>query len=167
MKAFSIKLVNILIICLLISIYGCETPSTNSENELTIHEENVASHYSSDKNILKIIGYNTIYSKDEDEILKLIELRKELEELAANRKHSEIHAVKNIYVNEDGSSYRLYFPMHSAIILDENGKTYYTDEKGLLKESISNIYNLKLIWRKKTKFIVGTANNIIEDDKII
>jgi hypothetical protein len=189
MKTFNTNSIKILTVCLLTSISGCkETPTVNNENEINRmneiirHEENITNYYSPDKSLIRVIGYHTVYAKNENERLKLTELRKEWKELGEERKSSKTDAVRNIYINEKGLSYRLYFPVYGAIFADWNlGCYYYTDEKGVLKYkkisndekqllepgAIPNIYEITLIGREISEFVKGTAKNHAEPEHLL
>lgn len=82
-------------ICLLSSICGCETSEVTRNNEIVAHEERVANYYSEEKNIVRVIGYNTVFAKDNDEALKLIELRNQLK---GNQEKAFLHPIRNIYI---------------------------------------------------------------------
>ena len=70
---------------------------------------------------MKLIGFKTFYVSDENERIKIKELTPIIKEKASN-----------YYIAEDGSFFRVYFPLHTAIVKC-NGKIYYADEKGVVK----------------------------------
>ena len=74
--------------------------------------------------------------------------------------------IRDSYYSEDGSFYRVYFPLHTAIV-EVDGETYTADEYGniSLSKDIEKD-NIKVIGRKKSEHIRGTGSNIIKE-KII
>lgn len=107
---------------------------------------------------LKLIGFKTFYASDENEKIKIKELAPIM------KKEDE----SNIYVAEDGSFFRVYFPLHTAIV-ECNGKIYYADEKGVVKtDDVINLdeVDVTVIGRKRSEYVRGTGTNIIKGDEL-
>ena len=64
-------------------------------------EINLAKSLSVNKQDLKLIGFKTFYVSDENERIKIKELTPIIKEKASN-----------YYIAEDGSFFRVYFPLH-------------------------------------------------------
>ena len=157
MKKVNLYCLLISVLCL-IFIWGCGqgTELENSNDSLEV-EINLAKSLSVNKQDLKLIGFKTFYVSDENERIKIKELTPIIKEKASN-----------YYIAEDGSFFRVYFPLHTAIVKC-NGKIYYADEKGVVKtDDVINLdeVDVAVIGRKRSEYVRGTGTNIIEGDKL-
>ena len=157
MKTVNLYCLLISVLCL-IFIWGCGqgTELENSNDSLEV-EINLAKSLSVNKQDLKLIGFKTFYVSDENERIKIKELTPIIKEKASN-----------YYIAEDGSFFRVYFPLHTAIVKC-NGKIYYADEKGVVKtDDVINLdeVDVAVIGRKRSEYVRGTGTNIIEGDKL-
>ena len=157
MKKVNLYCLLISVLCL-IFIWGCGqgTELENSNDSLEV-EINLAKSLSVNKQDLKLIGFKTFYVSDENERIKIKELTPIIKEKASN-----------YYIAEDGSFFRVYFPLHTAIVKC-NGKIYYADEKGVVKtDDVINLDegDVAVIGRKRSEYVRGTGTNIIEGDKL-
>ena len=153
MKKVNLYCLLISVLCL-IFIWGCGqgTKLENSNDSLEV-EINLAKSLSVNKQDLKLIGFKTFYVSDENERIKIKELTPIIKEKASN-----------YYIAEDGSFFRVYFPLHTAIVKC-NGKIYYADEKGVVKtDDVINLdeVDVAVIGRKRSEYVRGTGTNIIE-----
>ena len=105
MKKVNLYCLLISVLCL-IFIWGCGqgTKLENSNDSLEV-EINLAKSLSVNKQDLKLIGFKTFYVSDENERIKIKELTPIIKEKASN-----------YYIAEDGSFFRVYFPLHTAIV---------------------------------------------------
>ncbi|MDR0712506.1 MAG: hypothetical protein LBF67_09230 [Prevotellaceae bacterium] len=130
--------------------------SDNSDSKFTQFEREFAESLSSDKNVIKLIGFKT-YNISEEE-------RDDFKKLVAEY-GDEMRRMNNI-VADDYSFFRIYFPLHTAIA-EYEGKTYTADEKGLINiPSVKEAGKVVVIGRKKSKTVCGTGSNIVEKEKI-
>jgi hypothetical protein len=127
------------------------------EEEFSVFEKNFAATVSSDEKEIKLIGYATFPIKPED--------REKFKEAMKN--HAGEKTGNNMYFAEDYSSYRMYFPFHTAII-DCEGVQYTANEKSIVSIPGSvDVGKIKVIGRKRSATVQGTGSNIIEEDRII
>ena len=120
-------------------------------------EEEFATSLSSENETVKLIGFKT-YDINESDRQHFINL---VEELGDTIKKF------NAVFSEDFSFYRIYFPLHTAIV-DYNDKTYTADEKGVvIIPNLTDISKVKIIGRKRSETVHGTGSNIIEKDRIL
>ncbi|MDR2424198.1 MAG: hypothetical protein LBD59_05675 [Prevotellaceae bacterium] len=120
-------------------------------------EKKFAKRLSSDKQVIKLIGYNVYPVADE--------VKQELKKLMEQHKH-DMDSLNTVFA-DDLSSFRVYFPLHTAIV-EYEGKTYTANEKGLVSiPDFTDINKIKVIGRKKSETVHGTGSNIIEKDKIL
>ena len=95
---------------------------------------------------------------------------KEVVKWVSKKYQKEIAEMKGLFIASDFSFYRVYFPMHTAIV-DFMGEEYMADEQGgidlALSRSKSNINLIAITGRIKSEKIVGCGSNIITSDKII
>ena len=157
MKKVNLYCLLISVLCL-IFIWGCGqgTKLENSNDSLEV-EINLAKSLSVNKQDLKLIGFKTFYVSDENERIKIKELTPIIKEKASN-----------YYIAEDGRFFRVYFPLHTAIVKC-NDKIYYADEKGVVKtDDVINLdeVDVAVIGRKRSEYVRGTGTNIIEGDKL-
>ena len=140
MKKVNLYCLLISVLCL-IFIWGCGqgTELENSNDSLEV-EINLAKSLSVNKQDLKLIGFKTFYVSDENERIKIKELTPIIKEKASN-----------YYIAEDGSFFRVYFPLHTAIVKC-NGNLDEVD--------------VAVIGRKRSEYVRGTGTNIIEGDKL-
>lgn len=146
MKKVNLYCLLISVLCL-IFIWGCGqgTELENSNDSLEV-EINLAKSLSVNKQDLKLIGFKTFYVSDENERIKIKELTPIIKEKASN-----------YYIAEDGSFFRVYFPLHTAIVKC-NGKIYYADEKVLSK------LMMLLIWMRLTwQLLEENVQNMLEE----
>ena len=146
MKKVNLYCLLISVLCL-IFIWGCGqgTKLENSNDSLEV-EINLAKSLSVNKQDLKLIGFKTFYVSDENERIKIKELTPIIKEKASN-----------YYIAEDGSFFRVYFPLHTAIVKC-NGKIYYSDEKVLSK------LMMLLIWMRLTwQLLEENVQNMLEE----
>ena len=143
MKTVNLYCLLISVLCL-IFIWGCGqgTKLENSNDSLEV-EINLAKSLSVNKQDLKLIGFKTFYVSDENERIKIKELTPIIKEKASN-----------YYIAEDGSFFRVYFPLHTAIVKC-NDKIYYADEKGVM---------MLLIWMRLTwQLLEENVQNMLEE----
>lgn len=146
MKKVNLYCLLISVLCL-IFIWGCGqgTKLENSNDSLEV-EINLAKSLSVNKQDLKLIGFKTFYVSDENERIKIKELTPIIKEKASN-----------YYIAEDGSFFRVYFPLHTAIVKC-NGKIYYADEKVLSKLMMLLIW-MRLMWQ----LLEENVQNMLEE----
>ena len=136
---------------------GCRSTKVAYTSEFVTFERELAQSLSSEKNVVKLIGFRTL-SIGENE-------KQHFKNLVSER--GEELKKTNMVFSEDFSFYRMYFPIHTAIV-EYNGKTYIADEKGVvLIPNLKDISEIKIIGRKKSEFVQGTGSNIIEEDRIL
>lgn len=109
---------------------------------------------------LTMVGYRTmpLSGKNKDVVKWLSEKYKK-----------EIENSKGIFIASDFSFYRIYFPMHTAIV-NINGKEYKTNEAGNVQNiqlTRSTPSGIAIIGRVKSEKVAGCSNNIILPNKIL
>ena len=125
--------------------------------KFTAFEKEFAKTLSSEKDVVKLIGFRThTISDDERPIIKQLV-----------KAHGEELAKTNKVFSDDLSYCRSYFPLHTAIV-EYDGKTYTADEKGVVSiPYLKDISKIKVIGRKRSETVRGTGSNIIEEDRIL
>jgi len=170
-KFISMAFVFVSIISLGVIIHVCSSnfeDNFNASNKLTkecclsttkfdTFEKQFAKSLSSEKDVVKLIGFKTynISNSEKEDFKRLVsEYGEELE--------------KNNHVfSDDFSFFRLYFPLHTAIV-EYNGINYTADEKGTVSiPNLTDISKIKVIGRKRSETVHGTGSNIIEKDRIL
>ena len=149
-----------ILIAMLFVGYGCKENNTNLQAKNSVNsckdvELAVAKSLSTKAEDVKLMGYKTFYVDDEDE-------REKLKELAIVMKDS----LSNYFIAEDGSYFRIYFPLHTAIVVF-NDSMYYADEKGIVKTNEPIKTELTVIGRKLSEIVRGTGSNIIVGDRLL
>lgn len=156
-----------------LSLYSCKNKSTTSslskekadvKNSISSFEERFAQTLSKNetKNNLsandlsadesvRLIGFQTIYIPKED--------RQELKKLLLNNKNILSRQQNNFYA-EDGSFFRIYFPLHTAIV-SYKGENYNANEYGLVNIKGLDTTSIHIIGRKKSTVARGTGSNKI------
>jgi hypothetical protein len=128
-----------------------------SGSKFALFEKEFINNLSSNKNIIKLAGFRT-YNISEDE-------KEDFKKLLSE--YGEEMKKMNLVVADDYSYFRVYFPLHTAIV-EYEGKTYTADGKGLVYiPQLKDISKMKVIGRKKSETVHGTGSNIIEKDKIL
>ena len=126
-------------------------------SDFTAFEKEFAKSLSSDKDIVRLIGFKTytISSSEKEHFIEIVS------------QHGEELEHYNTIFSNDFSFYRIYFALHTAIV-EYDGKTYTADERGLvLIPDLKDISTIKVIGRKRSEFVHGTGSNIIEKDRIL
>ncbi len=114
-------------------------------------EKNFSKRFSSAKNAVRLIGFRT-YPIGKGEKASLREMVS---------KHGNAMKQINMVVSEDYSFYRIYFPLHTAIVAC-GGKLYQANENGVfMAPSFKNPDRLLVVGRKKTATIRGTSNDYV------
>ena len=146
MKKVNLYCLLISVLCL-IFIWGCGqgTELENSNDSLEV-EINLAKSLSVNKQDLKLIGFKTFYVSDENERIKIKELTPIIKEKASN-----------YYIAEDGSFFRVYFPLHTAIVKC-NGKIYL-----LMKKVLSKLMMLLIWMRLMWQLLEENVQNMLEE----
>jgi hypothetical protein len=127
-----------------------------SGSKFALFEKEFVNSLSSNKNVVKLIGFKT-YNISENE-------RQDFKKLVAGY-GDEMRKINNI-VADDYSFFRIYFPLHTAII-EYEGKSYMADEKGLVYiPDLTDVSKITVVGRKKSEKIQGTGSNIIKKDMI-
>ena len=150
-------------IAVLFAFLGCKEETNNTPQSVQIESNKtcadvelaVAKSLSIASEDVKLIGYKTFYVNDEDE-------REKMKELAIIMKDS----LSNYYIAEDGSYFRIYFPLHTAIAVF-NDSMYYADEKGVIKIDKPITTELTVIGRKLSETVRGTGSNIVVGDRLL
>lgn len=124
----------------------------NGEDKISAYEKRFAATLSSDEKGIKLIGCRIF--EIEPEFRDTFKLNME-----AHREEVE----KNTYFAEDFSYFRMYFPLHTAII-DCDGSQYTANEKGTVSLPDScDINKIKIIGRKKSDKITGSPTDTLPD----
>jgi hypothetical protein len=128
--------------------------ANNKEDKIAAFEKKFAATLSSDEKEIKLVGCRIFdMGEGKDEFKAIVESTPEM--------LSEME--KNIYIAEDYSYYRMYFPINSAII-DCNGVEYIANEKGVVSLPDScDIGKIKVIGQKKS----GSPTNNTLPDRIL
>jgi hypothetical protein len=135
----------------------CRSIDGSYTSEFATFERELAQSLSSDKDAVKLIGFRTSIINDSE--------RQNFKKLVTE--HGEDLKKTNTVVSDDFSFYRIYFPIHTAIV-EYNGKTYTADEKGTVSiPNLKDISKITLIGRKRSETVHGTGSNIIEEDRIL
>lgn len=122
----------------------------------TLYESETKEGFLFDERV-KLIGFKTIYIPEED--------RQELKRLLQNNKNIFSRQQNHFYA-EDGSFFRVYFPLHTAIV-SYKGENYNADEYGLVNiQNLDDMASIRIIGRKKSATVRGTGSNIILSDMI-
>jgi hypothetical protein len=138
---------------------GCALNKQNNglADELAVFEKKYAATLSSDEKEVKLIGFNTAQIEPE--------FRDKIKVVQDSMSKTEF--AKNMYFAKDFSYYRMYFPMHTAII-SYNDVHYTANEKGIvLIPDLDDISKIKVIGRKKSETVTGGGNDVIDGDKIL
>jgi hypothetical protein len=148
----------IIVAPLILSFAGiCKQEQDN--NGVKLFEINFAKELltpqSTEKNVAVLIGYRTQVITDE-------KMKEHYKSLAKETRPQ----LKNSYFSEDFSFMRIYFPVSDAIVAYRN-KKYIANEKGVVvfDEPVS-LSELKLMGRKRSERIRGTARDTIVGDSI-
>lgn len=130
------------------------------QQEINKFEDTYFKQMNVEGNSLTMIGYRTMPLSGKD---------KEVVMWQSEKYKMEIEKSKGIFIASDFSFYRVYFPMHTAIV-DVNGKEYKADE-------IGNVHGIQLtratpseiaiIGRVKSEKVAGCSKNIILPNKIL
>lgn len=154
----------------LMQLIGCNSNlpisnvSTLSDN-IVAHEISVANIFSKEKSTIKLMGFKTVTAKtdtEKDFFVKLANHAKSL--IHSNEDHT---CERHLFFAEDGSFYRVYFPLHTAII-EYHGEYFNAGENRVINNpEITDLSKIKIIGRKKSKTVRGTGSNIILADKIL
>lgn len=150
---------------------GVENAKTTSEtrsisveiqNEIDAFEKSYIEQCSaSNPNEAGVFGYKTMIleGKSKDVVKWVLKHHKD-----------EIEAQKGTFIASDFSFYRIYFPLHTAIV-NLSDQEYNANEKGIIQLPVQftglSISNLSVTGRIKSDKVTGCASNIITDDKII
>lgn len=139
-------------------LIGCQkyTNDVSCSPDFITFEKEFAKGLSSEENAIKLIGFKTfVINDDEKQHYKRL-VSDYGEELKTNTVFSD-----------DFSFYRIYFPLHTAIV-EYDGKPYTADEKGVvLIPNLKDISKIKVVGRKRSETVHGTGSNIIKDDRIV
>jgi hypothetical protein len=131
-----------------------ESDDAQNDTKFTLFEKEFANALSPDKKTVKFIGFKTynISENERDDFKKIV---------------SEFgEEMKNKIVADDYSFFRVYFPLHTAIV-QYGGKIYTADEKGLVNiPNLQDVNDVVIIGRKKSETVCGTGSNIIKKDWI-
>jgi hypothetical protein len=126
-------------------------------DELSLFEKKYAATLSSDEQAVKLIGFKTVQVEQE----LRAKIRENMDSIA------KMDMSNNIYFAKDYSYYRMYFPIHTAII-NYNNVNYTANEKGIvLIPDLGDVDKIKIIGRKISETVKGTGSNIIDGDKIL
>jgi hypothetical protein len=161
---------------LLIAVFSCNKKDMIIEyiadvesKNIVLHEKKYARYLSSKENVIKLIGYQTIYAKNQEErehniFVGNIISRYDLDKISMDDKDAYSGTV---YIPEDGAFTRFYMGLHTAII-EYDGRVIAADEMGTVNNTdIQDIKKIKVIGRKKSASVYGTGSNIIEKDRIL
>ena len=146
------KKANIVAVAIIAGVLaGCRSTSVVYISEFVTFEKELAQSLSSEKDVIKLIGFKTISISDSE---------KQKFKNLVNEHGEELKKTNTVFSN-DFSFYRTYFPIHTAIV-EYNGKTYTADEKGLVSiPNLKDISKITLIGRKRSELVHGTGSNII------
>ena len=159
MKTIFSKKINIISAIVMVAIFtgmlaGCQSEFTS---EFEAFEKELFNNISLEKDVVKLIGFTT-HNISEDEKNHYKRLKSE---------YGEKLKQWNTVFSNDLSLYRIYFPLHTAIV-EYNGKTYTADEKGVVSiPDLTDISQIKVIGRKRSETVHGCGSNIIEEDRIL
>ena len=136
---------------------GCRSTNVSYTSEFVNFEKELAQSLSSEKEVVKLIGFRTLSVGDSE--------KQTIRNLVSE--HGEELKKTNTVFSDDFSFYRIYFPMHTAIV-EYNGKTYTANEKGVVSiPNLKDIRKITIIGRKKSESVQGTGSNRIEEDRIL
>lgn len=113
-------------------------------------------------NEVKLFGFKTMSLSEgkEREVVKWV----------YKKYKREIDQMKGIFIASDFSFYRIYFPMHTAIV-NYMDKEYKANANGIVElprtQTRGNINSIEIIGRVKSDKVAGCGSNIITSDKII
>lgn len=133
------------------------------DDEIAKFEKSYIQNYSlSGESEVRLIGFKTMKLEEGKD--------KEVVKWVSKKYQKEIAEMKGLFIAPDFSFYRVYFPMHTAIV-DFMGKEYKANEKGIIDLSLSrskgDISSIEITGRVKSDKVVGCGSNIITPDKII
>lgn len=132
------------------------------QDEITEFENSYIAQFApNNENEIALFGYKT---------MKLEGKNKEVVQWQYKNYKKEIDEQKGIFIASDFSFYRIYFPMHTALVTFENTE-YAANEKGIAYLSIPqnkrSLSNLSITGRTKSDKVTGCGSNIITSNKII
>lgn len=135
--------------------------SHNIQQEINDFENSYIANFSSNKvDEITMFGYKTMMLEGEN---------KEIVKWQYKNYKKEIDDQKGIFIASDFSFYRIYFPMHTALISFENVE-YAANEKGMIQLPIQRskaLNSLAITGRIKSDKVTGCGSNIITPNKII
>lgn len=145
------------------SLAETEESLSSLDESIAIYEKAYINKYlSNETDKIKLLGYKTMYLTGEGK-----------DKFVQNYEHykSIFDTTRGLFIAKDFSFYRLYFPMHTAIV-EINDNEYTANENGILEVSTkvrsrANLNSLKIIARVKSDRVTGCGSNIITDTKII
>ena len=164
MKKFNL----LLSLLMLFFLLGCGESITTDQkgtdgvlSNLSEFESSYVKQYLSDKTQdVKLLGYKTmpLVGEARDKFKEIYNLYKE-----------EINNERGIFIAKDFSFYRVYFPMHTAIVTID-GKELTANENGVVAlpagtRAASD--NLDIVARVKSDKVTGCGTNIILDTRIV
>jgi hypothetical protein len=108
---------------------------------------------------LRIVGFNTSHADTEEQKAYLLKVAVEMK-----KENSVVQP--HIYIADDGSFSRMYFPLSDAII-EYEGQRFTADAKGIVIAAIADPRKIKVVGRKKSEKVRGSSNDIITEDAIL
>lgn len=155
------KKIYFILVSICVLFVNCNQENTvkvDTKEEVKNIEMLVAKSLSTDVADIKLIGFKTFYAENDDEKNKILELSTILKD-----------SLVNYYFANDGSFFRIYFPLHTAIVSFQDN-LYYADEYGVVQaEDGINLQDGKLtvVGRKLSDNVRGTGTNIIKEDHLL
>lgn len=142
--------------------FGTRSISMEIQNEINAFEKSYIEQFSvNNPNQVGVFGYKTMI---------LAEKNKDVVKWVFKHHKKEIEAQKGTFIASDFSFYRIYFPLHTAIV-NLSGQEYSANEKGIVQLPVQlsrvSISDLSVTGRIKSNKVTGCASNIITDNKII
>lgn len=141
---------------------GIDDGKSKAKDEVSMFEKSYVQQYlSDDDNKITLIGYQTVLLKGEE--------KTKFEELYKTHKE-EIDSERGVYIAKDHSYYRIYFPLHTAIV-KINNKELTANENGIItsmaKAKLDPSGSLGIVGRIKSDKVTGCDHNIITDTEIL
>lgn len=130
------------------------------QQEINKFEETYFKQMNVTDNSVTMVGYRT---------MPLSGKNKEVVKWQFEKYKKEIEKSKGIFIASDFSFYRIYFPMHTAIV-DINGKEYKANEVGSIRGmqlTRATPSSIAIIGRVKSEKVAGCSKNIILPNKIL
>lgn len=138
------------------------TAPIDIQKEISAFESQYFQTVKTRTNEVKLFGFKTMnLSEGKDrEVVKWV----------YTKYKKEIDQMKGVFIASDFSFYRIYFPMHTAIV-NYMGKEYKANANGIVElprtQTRGSINSIEIVGRIKSDKVAGCGSNIITPDKII